>query len=296
MHGSARKLGNSSNYFGLPSQRRCRSIVGMRIPVTCACIALLSHQTVSAKPLQPAGKWVVDFGDSRCVAQRIYGEPADPIYLLIKASAVGDGLQLSVAKKGPNGFGVQEKAKLTFGKGEPVELSQLRYGVEKKQVRTVNLTRDQVNLLGGASELKWFTANLDVSLPLGAMGNLVKIVHECRATLAEDWNGTAEKEALLKQGPTADRRVVNLFATRDYPSQAVMAEQSGTANVVALVDEKGKLADCMVVETSGVAVLDAQTCLVMMTRGKFSAAIGSDGKPAKSIFTQRIRWEMPGSR
>ena len=265
----------------------------MRIPVACACFALLSHQTVLAKPLQPAGKWVVDFGDSRCVAQRIYGEAGNPIYLHVKAPAVGDGLQLSVAVKGSNGYGVQESAKLTFGNGAPIQLSQLRFGVEKKQVRMVNLTKAQIGQLASASELRWSTANLDYSMPLGPMGNLIKIVEKCRSTLGDYWNGTPEKMALLQQTPTMNTTIRRLFSTNDYPSQAVFNDQSGTAHIVALIDEKGQMADCMVVETSGAAVLDAQTCIIMRKRGKFSPAVGADGKPAKGIFAQRVRWEMP---
>ena len=65
------------------------------------------------------------------------------------------------------------------------------------------------------------------------------------------------------------------------------------ATIVALIDEKGEMADCAVIETSGIAALDAQTCFIMRKRGKFAPAIGQDGKPAKGVFTQRIRWEMP---
>lgn len=294
MHGLARKLGVSSTYLVLLIRRRCRSLAAMRHLVACACVALIANPgNVAAKPLQPTGKWVVDFGDSRCVAQRIYGETGKPVYLLIKASAVGEGLQLSVAQKGPNGYGVQEPAKLTMGKGEPIKLLQLRYGIEKKQVRTVNLTRAQMEQLASSTELRWDTANLDYSIPLGPMANLIKVVEKCRVGLGDYWNGTPEKKALLKQPVSMNTTIRKLFSSDDYPSQAVFGVQSGTAHIIALIDEKGQMADCMVVETSGIAVLDAQTCIIMHKRAKFSPAIGADGKPAKSTFTQRVRWEMP---
>lgn len=265
----------------------------MRRLLACCCLALFAYPPVSAKPIEPSSKWIVDFGDNRCVAQRTYGEAAKPVYLLLKASAIGEGLQLSVAVKGPNGYGVQEKAKLTLGGGEPLELWQLRYGIDKRQVRTVNLAKADVERLARATELRWDTANLDYSLPLGPMKNLVKVMEECRAGLGEYWNATPEKVATLKQEPRTERPIVKLFKSDDYPSQAVFAGQSGTAKVIALVDEQGKLVDCMIVETSGIAVLDVQTCLIMHQRGKFLPAIGADGKPTKGVIAQRIRWEMP---
>ena len=263
----------------------------MRGFVAVSLAALLAPQSASAKPLPPATKWVVDFGDSHCVAQRIYSAGKNPVYLLLKASAVGEGLQVSVAVKGPNGYGVQEKAKLSFGGQEPTAVSQIRFGAEKKQVRMINLSKPEVARLAGATELRWDTANMDYTLPLGPMKDLVKIIEECRVSLGEYWNGTPEKLASLKQEPRLNTAVRKLFKSTDYPSQALMGDQSGTARIVALVDEKGQMTDCTIVETSGVAVLDAQTCIIVRERGKFSPALGADGQPVKGVFSQRIRWE-----
>ncbi len=257
-----------------------------------SALALVAAQPASASPIQPTVKWIVDFGDSRCVAQRIYGNNRDPVYLLLKASAIGEGIQLSVAVKGPNGMGFQEKAKLYLGGDEPLELSQLRFGAEKKQVRIVNLTKEQTARVAGSTVLRWFTSNLDYSMPLGPMNNLIKVMEECRADLRSYWNGTEEKSASLQEEPKLNTTIRKLFKTDDYPSQAVIGGQSGIAKIVALVDEKGHMADCTIVETSGFAALDAQTCLIVRQRGKFTAAIGADGQPVKGVFTQRIRWEI----
>lgn len=168
----------------------------------------------------------------------------------------------------------------------------MRFGVERKQVRMINLTKAEIGQLASTSELRWNAANVDYSLPLGPMGNLIKLMEECRAGLRDYWNGTPEKLADLKQGPTLNKPVIRLFNSNDYPSQAIFADLSGATQVVGLVNEKGELVDCTIVETSGVAVLDAQTCIIVRQRGKFSPAIGADGKPAKGVFVQRISWEM----
>ena len=65
-------------------------------------------------------------------------------------------------------------------------------------------------------------------------------------------------------------------------------------SMMLLIDEAGKLANCMVVGTSGYASLDAQSCAVLKERAKFVPALGIDGKPTKSGILQRIRWQMPG--
>ena len=85
---------------------------------------------------------------------------------------------------------------------------------------------------------------------------------------------------------------MGLFSSDDYPGIAVFNDQMGAVSLVLLIDEQGKVADCTVTQTSGVAALDAQSCAVIKERGKFSPAIGQDGKPAKSSWLQRINWRL----
>jgi TonB family protein len=141
--------------------------------------------------------------------------------------------------------------------------------------------------------MTWTSLHRDYQLPLGPMASLIKIVEKCRSTLADHWNGTPEKQAAQQKPVTFDRPIVSLFSSDDYPADALRRDLGGTAMIVALIDDKGKMADCAVVETSGVAVLDAQTCIMIRKRGKFTPAIGADGKPARAVFTQRVRWEIP---
>lgn len=60
-----------------------------------------------------------------------------------------------------------------------------------------------------------------------------------------------------------------------------------------LIDEKGKVADCTVTQTSGLAALDSQTCFIITSRAKFVPAVGADGNPAKHSMSPRIQWKMP---
>jgi len=68
----------------------------------------------------------------------------------------------------------------------------------------------------------------------------------------------------------------------------------GSVAFVLLIDEEGKVADCTVTETSGVASLDAQSCAIVKERAKFKPATGLDGKPSKSSYFQRISWRLEG--
>lgn len=253
---------------------------------------LFASSAHAADGLVPTGAWTVDFGDSRCVAYRAYGSQARPIHLILKPSAVGDVLQLKIVENGSAAYGIQEKVSLTLGDSAPVELWQLRYGTNGKTFRELNLSKAQSETLAGTSSLSWSGPGKDQKFQLGSMANLMKVIEECRTSLADYWNGTPTKQAQLKKGAGPARSILSLLSSDDYPSDAVRKQQSGATRVVALIDEKGQIADCSIIETSGIALLDVQTCLVMR-RGKFTPAIDADGKPARGIFEQRIRWQMP---
>ncbi|HEX2803352.1 MAG TPA: energy transducer TonB, partial [Sphingomicrobium sp.] len=68
----------------------------------------------------------------------------------------------------------------------------------------------------------------------------------------------------------------------------------GGVGLVLLVDETGKVADCSVIRTSGVAALDAQACTILKLRGKLEPAIGADGKPAKGSLVGSVNWRIAG--
>jgi protein TonB len=90
----------------------------------------------------------------------------------------------------------------------------------------------------------------------------------------------------LKQ--RASGNIDNLLQQVDYP--ALDQPQSGTATFMLLVDETGRVADCTVIATTGIASLDAQTCGAVTSQARFKPAIGLDGRPAKDGVVQRVEW------
>lgn len=267
----------------------------MRLFVISLFAAILVSQPVEAEEtLQPIGKWTVDFGDKRCTAYRAFGSKSSPIILTLKPSPIGEVLQLQLMEKGHGSRPTQDRIHLTLSNGESIDLLQLRYGGQGQEIRQVNLAKSDAARLAGTTTLRWHRPQqLDYQLPLGPMTNLMKVIEECRGTLADYWNATAEKQAMLQRPPILTVPLISLFSTDDYPRHAVWDGQSGITRVVVLVDEKGEIADCSLIETSGIAVLDAQTCIILRKRGRFYPAAGADGKPTRSVFTQGVRWEMP---
>ena len=122
---------------------------------------------------------------------------------------------------------------------------------------------------------------------------MLKAVDDCVIDLRRVFNvtdpETAEKSPLKRR---ASAKLGKLIKNEDYPRDAIYRNQGGTVKFALLIDEKGQVADCSVIGTSEVAVLDAQSCALLKTRARFEPALGADGKPAKDAVTAAIVWRM----
>ena len=90
------------------------------------------------------------------------------------------------------------------------------------------------------------------------------------------------------QGPSLTLR------TDDYPRDARAKGETGRALVRFLVNERGRVHECSVVESSGSAALDATTCNIAR-RGRFKPARDANGAPRSEYWLWGIDWQLPSS-
>lgn len=300
MHGSARKCGfwspNAKFPLALANFSAFSQPADMFRFVMSAVLAVAASSAPAADQAmrEATGNWNVDYAEHQCVASRPFGSAAEPLHLLVKPSPTTDVVQLALVKNGSSSKGLEVDAKLTLGNSSTITAKQLSYGTSDKSVRLINLGGEQAALLGMSDGIIWDASGETLQLKLGPMAPLMQVLADCRADLADYWNVGEEHAARLKSTAAPEVPLITYFNSNDYPMQAIRQEEQGTVSAVLLIDETGAIRDCMVQQTSGVAVLDAQTCMVFKSRAKFRPAIGVDGKPVRSSFTQRIRWELPG--
>ena len=276
-----------------------------------ACWALLSTAgAAAAEPKQPTGKWIVNFADAQCVATRNYGSEAEPIYLVFKAPATGGTLQVGIVQKGRDIEPKQFDGEVIIDGASTIRTNLLEFGNKKLGQRAllVNLNSQDVVPVRAAKSLEirardqGFTrlgtrlgtggSRDGESFALTQMSALMKMLDTCAEDLRQVWKVWEYDKGPsgLKEGPSGD--LAGIFSGDDYPGIAVFKDQMGSVAFVLLIDELGKVADCTVTETSGVASLDAQSCAIVKERAKFKPAIGLDGKPSKSAYFQRISWRL----
>lgn len=265
-----------------------------RILIIAALVQATAAQAATAGPRQPTGQWVVNFDAAQCFAARNYGTVDKPLYLVIKAPPLGDVMQVAVMRKGSQARPEQQRGSVQFDDLEPTRISLLDYKQADSRLRTflINVPSEKFASARDASSIRILTSGLREQFALTSMAALLKTMDECVSDLRRVWNVSDPAGAPSPLKGRAKGNLSGLFNSEDYPTQALLAGDTGTVVVAILVDEQGKVADCSIVATSGAPVLDAQTCAALTARATFRPAVGPDGKPAKDAYLQRITWRL----
>lgn len=249
---------------------------------------------IAADARLPTGGWVVDYADAQCSAKRQFGTAVKPLFLIIKPSPTSNLVQLNVVRKAAGRSNARdEEVRLALGNGEPIALRQLSFaGSNNFEVSQVNLPAERANLLESTTRVGWSAPGLHIDFETGNLAPVMKTLSECRDRMRVHWNIGGTNEQMRQSAVKEITPLNSLFNERDYPVGAVRRERTGLASVIVLVDEQGRPRGCMLDETSGIASLDSMTCAVIRERARFAPAIGPDGKPMRSYYRQRVRWEV----
>jgi TonB family protein len=202
-------------------------------------------------------------------------------------------MQLSVVRAARGNEMNEYPGTLTIDRSSPVAISLLIHPASdgKLRVTTVKLTPTTYAPIRTATTMRLrASSEIDTTFALSQMNAVSRTLDRCVLDLRQVWH-VGEHAAKLKQAAVNLQPLQKLFSSDDYPSVALHNDGTGTVQAMLLISEAGRIASCMVTETSGHASLDAQTCIILSRRARFNPAIGPDGKPAKSATTARIRWK-----
>ena len=243
----------------------------------------------------PIRGWTIDFDDAQCVAFRDYGSKEAPVKLVLKAPPIGNVVQVAVLRQGSSLPAQQVDGWVKIGERPRSKASVLAYYAKSSGTRvySLNMPAAEFALVLEAQTLSIQAGDLDEQFTLSQMAPLMKVVEECVADLRAVFHIRDPQSGEESPLPSRARaNIARLFDSDDYPWAALREDQTGIVKFVLLIDETGRVADCTVIETSGVATLDAQACAVLRARAKFEPARGPDGKPAKDAVTARVIWRI----
>ncbi len=269
----------------------------------------VSASSAAAAPRAPTGSWYADFGEAQCVATRNYGTAEDPLFLALKLPPLGQILQIGIASKGYTPYATQLDGEIVLDNANSTPTSLLEFGVRKldQRVLIANVGLDRLPAIRSAtslsvrthqkiqvdgSRISAATKATNYHLKLSLMSQLMQTLETCAAGLRKQWNVEQEGGLPTLRDRLSPGDLRSLFSSDDYPESSIIKGQTGTLKVAVLVNEQGKVADCTIIETSGVPMLDSQSCAIIRQRSHFKPATGLDGKPAKSAATSTIIWML----
>jgi hypothetical protein len=258
--------------------------------------ALLIPTASASAPLEPKGKWIVDFDDAQCVASREFGTPTLPLTLVLKRPPIGDIVQLSLFAPRDRSRRIGQLQVELRADEQPIDRStMLAYDPDgsSRRVYRLNLSGEQVAALHSASSVNLAGENeIQVRLANPQIETALRVLDACVTDLRERWNiGLDGRSAGLRRRATTTG-FDYLFTSRDLPRVGIGSLQQGDVGFVLLIDEAGKIADCSITKTSRYALLDAQSCAIPTGRARFKPAVGSDGKPARDFYSYTVEWRL----
>lgn len=82
------------------------------------------------------------------------------------------------------------------------------------------------------------------------------------------------------------------FPSDAYPVEARNAGQQGRTGFSVDVDERGRVMQCNVTQTSGSELLDFTTCDLVVRNGQFKPAHDAAGKAVPGVWSSGMRWQL----
>lgn len=261
-------------------------------------LVLIPARASADQPLNPLKPWIVDYDSAECHAERDYSDLVRRVTLGVRPSPNGDTYELLVARDGVGPRYARElQGTVDFGQG-PIKAWLLNYGTKEPALNILKfrITSNQMAQARSATTARFHVSGVvagpsDVSFTLKAMPDLLAGLSQCTELLQHYWNMIPPERSKVATPASGDIR--NVWTSDDYPAEAVSHDQEGDVQFLLLIDEKGAVAACQVLQASGVPILDSMGCQVLRQRAKLKPALDTGGKPMRSaIVTPSIRWRI----
>ena len=87
--------------------------------------------------------------------------------------------------------------------------------------------------------------------------------------------------------------ITSWFTPNDFPREAMNQGEPNIIRFSLKVDAFGMPTSCDIITTSGIALLDSETCRLALLRARFNPIIDANGTPIASTYSSAVRWENP---
>lgn len=259
-----------------------------------------------ATPMEPTptSKWVSHWADASCWLIRSADVPAGST-LAIRRTPGNETLQIMIVdpswKKSPAAGGAPIEFILEPG-SEPLSgetwfapndrfLPKSAFNRARLSFSTPDRAADarlaaatSVSVRAGGAELA--RSNLP------AMQKAVNALHDCEADALRAWGLPPAPPVGLRSGPHPVEGGRPVLGPADYPPVLAVEGVGGTSVLQLAIDAAGKVTKCVILETSGNAILDNLSCSLFQKRGRFHPAIDAGGNAVAADYVTTASWSV----
>jgi TonB family protein len=255
---------------------------------------LLAQTALAESPLEPVGKWVVDYAKDQCLLSRAYSaDEKKPLILTFEKIPMSTNVGLFLLKSTGQQYANSGKARIGYGGGSPKEARFSAYTAAHTSIRKIAIQADE-DVLNGAAKSGYLSVDVKGEAKDSfAVPNLQAAFHaldDCALDLGRLWGIPIAEQKRIKVPAKLAEPADRYFSSSDYPDRAVRNGESGMAKVRVSVDATGRPTNCVLSRTTGSTMLDQTTCRLFMQRVRFQPALDMNGQPMPSLYVNTIFW------
>jgi len=262
-----------------------------------AGLAALALQPMasSTAPLSPSGPWIVESIASMCVVRRSFGSGQKTVQVEFRPGRFSQGIRLVLSGDGMEKANLRGSAELSLDEGRSITIpfSENRAANRNARIVVVDLAKSELAQARVANQFRIKAGTYEATLAPAGIEAAIQTLQACeKEHLVRDGMSPATIDA-IETYAESDGDLLSLFGSDDYPVAAIRNFEQGSVGVRYWVTKQGKARDCKVLESSGSARLDARTCAIILTRGKFLPSRSKTGEPIESIMFSHVDWALP---
>ncbi len=239
--------------------------------------------------------WTVNHGEVYCSLSRYNGPAATTfsIRTIPGTSRVELLFSSSAWRRSPVPYGTTLDVMLLPGNSKHrVDARTGRLPNNAPLLAFLDLQPDFVDAVAAASRMQLMRGQRTIlAVDLPQAGRAVQTLRECHDRTLTDWGVDLALGATLRSYPVLVNRPLS---SGDYPSAAISANAQGLVVVGLAVGADGRVSDCRVLRSSSNRALDDRSCREFRSEGRFSPAIGADGRPVAFTVVQTVVWRIAG--
>lgn len=264
---------------------------------------------------EPATEWMLEYGDTRCRAGRIFGTEEKPTLLLLDQHNPASFFSWLIAGEALEDVGSNKRLLIRFGEdneefmldaglilkmeryGKAFRGSGVRKAERSEQAAEPDFLARNFDLdpAEGAA-IKWIDVSRGgkiVRLETGSLEQIYRGMNKCMDDLIRHWGVDPAVQRTVATMPKFENIVsVAQRIQRHYPRSAIANSEQTNMHFRVMVDAEGRVTDCKLANLTAAENFDDKPCMVIMEYARFSPALDQAGSKVPSYHAGIISYRL----